>query len=119
MQWTEVRRFDVYTHGSYRHQQYHLFLEEDMTDEVGVKPKSLRRGFAGMDPDRRRELARKGGRACPNEKRPFAADHDLAVAAAQKGGASRPADQRAFARDHELAVAASLKGVRARRGESE
>ena len=37
-----------------------------------------RRGFAAMDPERRREIARKGGASVPSEKRSFAKDRDLA-----------------------------------------
>jgi general stress protein YciG len=51
------------------------------------KPKS-RRGFAAMDPVRRRELARKGGASVPGEKRSFAKDRDLAALAGRKGGES-------------------------------
>lgn len=51
------------------------------------KPKS-RRGFAAMNPDRRREIARKGGAAVPSEKRSFSQDRVLAAAAGRKGGES-------------------------------
>jgi hypothetical protein len=36
-----------------------------------------RRGFAAMDPERRREIARKGGASVPSEKRSFAKDRDV------------------------------------------
>lgn len=52
-----------------------------MTD----KPKS-KRGFASMDPDRRREIARQGGAAVRPEHRSFSQDRDLAAAAGRKGG---------------------------------
>ncbi len=45
-----------------------------------------RRGFAAMDPERRREIARKGGASVPSEKRSFAKDRDLAAQAGRKGG---------------------------------
>lgn len=45
-----------------------------------------RRGFAAMDPEKRREIARKGGAAVPDEKRSFSQNHDLAVSAGAKGG---------------------------------
>lgn len=48
-----------------------------------------RRGFAGMDPDRRREIARKGGASVPADKRSFAAQAGLAASAGRVGG-SRP-----------------------------
>ena len=47
-----------------------------------------RRGFAAMDPDRRREIARRGGASVPSEKRSFAQDRDLAAAAGRKGGSA-------------------------------
>lgn len=45
-----------------------------------------RRGFAAMTPERRREIARKGGASVPGEKRSFAMDRDLAAQAGRKGG---------------------------------
>jgi uncharacterized protein len=56
-----------------------------MDDKPAVKIKS-RRGFAAMDPERRREIARRGGAAVPDDKRSFAKDRDLAAAAGRKGG---------------------------------
>lgn len=56
-----------------------------MTTET--KPKS-RRGFAAMDPERRREIAKKGGASVPAEKRGFAKDRDLATSAGRKGGSA-------------------------------
>ncbi|MBV9996953.1 MAG: general stress protein [Caulobacteraceae bacterium] len=50
--------------------------------------RSSRRGFAGMDPERRREIARRGGASVPSEKRSFAQDRDLAANAGRKGGAA-------------------------------
>ena len=47
-----------------------------------------RRGFAAMSPERRREIARKGGASVPGEKRSFAKDRDLAATAGRKGGES-------------------------------
>jgi general stress protein YciG len=49
------------------------------------KPRA-RRGFAAMNPERRREIARKGGASVPGEKRSFAKDRDLAATAGRKGG---------------------------------
>lgn len=45
-----------------------------------------RRGFASMDLDRQREIASKGGRSVPAEKRSFSQDRELASAAGRKGG---------------------------------
>jgi general stress protein YciG len=39
-----------------------------------------------MDPERRREIARRGGASVPSEKRSFAQDRDLAASAGRKGG---------------------------------
>ena len=47
-----------------------------------------RRGFAAMDPERRREIAKRGGASVPGEKRSFAQNRDLAADAGRKGGAA-------------------------------
>ncbi|MFP5449004.1 MAG: stress-induced protein [Caulobacterales bacterium 32-67-6] len=58
-------------------------------------PPRARRGFAAMNPERRREIARKGGASVPGEKRSFAKDRDLAASAGRKGGeASRGGGRR-------------------------
>lgn len=44
------------------------------------------RGFASMDRDKQRAIARKGGESVPNEKRSFSQDRGLAAAAGRKGG---------------------------------
>jgi general stress protein YciG len=63
-------------------------MQEQLMDlDANAKPKS-RRGFAAMNPERRREIARKGGASVPGEKRSFAKDRDLAAAAGRKGGES-------------------------------
>lgn len=46
------------------------------------------RGFASMDAEKQREIARKGGRSVPSEKRSFSQDHKLASEAGRKGGHS-------------------------------
>ena len=53
--------------------------------DSNAKPKS-RRGFAAMNPERRREIARKGGASVPSEKRSFSQDRGLAAQAGRKGG---------------------------------
>ena len=45
-----------------------------------------KRGFASMDPERQREIARKGGASVPSEKRSFSQDRTLAAEAGRKGG---------------------------------
>ena len=47
-----------------------------------------RRGFASMSPERRREVASKGGLSVPADKRSFSKDKGLATAAGRKGGSS-------------------------------
>jgi len=44
------------------------------------------RGFASMDPEKQRQIARKGGTSVPKEKRSFSRDHELASEAGRKGG---------------------------------
>jgi uncharacterized protein len=79
-----------------------------MTEEQ-QKPKS-NRGFASMSPEKRREIARKGGKSVPAEKRSFAVNADLAAKAGQKGGRNVDPKNRSFARDHALASSAGAKG---------
>ena len=60
-----------------------------MTDETTppAKPKA-RREFAAMSPEKRREIAIKGGSAVPAEKRSFSLNRELAKDAGRKGGAA-------------------------------
>jgi general stress protein YciG len=59
-----------------------------MQDDRKETPTRSRRGFAAMDPERRREIARRGGASVPSEKRSFAQDRDLAASAGRKGGSA-------------------------------
>lgn len=52
-----------------------------------TKPKS-RRGFAAMSPERRLEIAKRGGASVPADKRSFTKNRDLAASAGAKGGAA-------------------------------
>ena len=45
-----------------------------------------RRGFASMSPEKQREIASKGGKSVPSEKRSFSQNRDLASQAGRKGG---------------------------------
>ncbi len=45
-----------------------------------------KRGFASMSLEKRREIASKGGKSVPNERRSFSQDRDLASEAGKKGG---------------------------------
>ena len=69
-----------------------------------------KRGFASMSPELRREIARKGGKAVPNEKRSFSANPALAASAGRKGGLSVDPAKRSFSKDPELASQAGRKG---------
>ena len=75
-----------------------------------------RRGFAGMDPETQRAIARKGGESVPGEKRSFSKNHELAAQAGRKGGENVPDEQRSFSKNHELAAAAGRKGGHASGG---
>jgi len=47
------------------------------------------RGFAALSPERRREIAAKGGASVPADKRAFSSKPGLAASAGAKGGAAR------------------------------
>ena len=68
------------------------------------------RGFAGMDPDKRREIARKGGAKVPHEKRSFSHNKELAADAGRKGGRAVAAQSRPFFNNRNLASEAGRKG---------
>jgi hypothetical protein len=68
------------------------------------------RGFASMEQEKQREIARKGGANVPNEKRSFAQDRNLASEAGRKGGRAVAPQRRSFAQDRALAAAAGRKG---------
>ncbi|HEY7899923.1 MAG TPA: KGG domain-containing protein [Caulobacteraceae bacterium] len=59
-----------------------------MSESKDTTKRPARRGFAAMDPERRREIARRGGASVPGEKRSFAQNRDLAAHAGRKGGAA-------------------------------
>ena len=72
--------------------------------------KKQMRGFACMDPEKRREIASKGGKSVPGEKRSFSQNSDLATRAARKGGASVLDQNRSFSRFRDLASESGRKG---------
>jgi general stress protein YciG len=80
--------------------------------------RSSTRGFASMDPDKQRAIARKGGESVPNEKRSFSQNPTLAAEAGRKGGQSVNPAKRSFSQNHELASAAGRKGGHASHGGS-
>lgn len=78
--------------------------------QTGDKGSSKGRGFAAMDADRQRAIARKGGESVPAEKRSFSQDRGLASAAGRKGGQSVADENRSFSRNRDLAARAGQKG---------
>jgi general stress protein YciG len=68
------------------------------------------RGFAAMDDDKQREIARKGGESVPDEKRSFSRDPNLAAEAGRKGGQNVPDEKRSFSQNRALAAQAGRKG---------
>ncbi len=72
--------------------------------------KKSRRGFASMSPEKQREIASKGGRAVPAEKRSYSQNPELAAAAGRKGGQSVNPAKRSFSRNPKLASEAGRKG---------
>jgi general stress protein YciG len=45
-----------------------------------------KRGFASMDPEKRREIAIRGGKSVPSDRRSFSQNRELAAQAGRKGG---------------------------------
>lgn len=84
-----------------------------MTQEP--KPKS-KRGFASMSPEKRREIASKGGKSVPAERRSFSQNTDLASKAGRKGGQAVAPEKRSFSKDPGLASKAGTKGGHASHG---
>ncbi len=82
----------------------------------GAAKKVSTRGFASMDPERQRAIARKGGESVPNEKRSFSQNPGLAASAGRKGGLSVNPTKRSFSQNHQLASEAGRKGGHASHG---
>ena len=59
----------------------------------------LRRGFAAMDPDRVREIARKGGQAAHRKGTAHRWDEKEAIEAGRKGGFARQRLRQCYAED--------------------
>ncbi len=81
-----------------------------MVDPTTGEPRKSRRGFASMSPERRREIARMGGKSVPSSSRSFSQDRQLAAAAGRKGGRSVPGAKRSFSQNRALAAEAGRKG---------
>jgi general stress protein YciG len=69
-----------------------------------------KRGFAAMDGAKQRDIAQRGGRSVPADKRSFSQSRELAVAAGRKGGRSVPGGKRSFAVNPDLAAEAGRRG---------
>lgn len=78
-----------------------------------------KRGFAGMSPERRREIASMGGKAVAPESRSFSRDASLAAAAGHKGGKSVPPAKRTFSVNNDMAVDAGRKGGLSKRNRAD
>ncbi len=74
---------------------------------MAEEDKTSKRGFASMDGDKQREIARKGGASVPHHERSFSRDRDLAVAAGRKGGRESGGN---FKNDPKRAAEAGRKG---------
>lgn len=70
---------------------------------------TVKRGFAALSPERRKEIAAMGGRAVPKYKRTFRKNRALARSAGRKGGTNVPPEKRSFC-DRALARAAGCIG---------
>src|SRR5450631_1834940 len=84
--------------------------------ETTKKSATSTRGFASMDPEKQRAIARKGGESVPHEKRSFSQNPGLAAEAGRKGGQSVNPNKRSFSRNHALASEAGRKGGHASHG---
>lgn len=69
-----------------------------------------KRGFAGMTPEKRKEIATKGGKSVPKEKRAYSVNKDLAAKSGAKGGKAVRPSKRPFSMDPELASRAGKIG---------
>ena len=58
--------------------------------------KKSNRGFASIDPEKQRLIARKGGQSVPDEKRSFSQNPELAASAGRKGGETVDPSKRSF-----------------------
>jgi uncharacterized protein len=81
-----------------------------LATEMPKKSLTSTRGFASMDREKQRAIARKGGESVPNEKRSFSQNHRLAAEAGRKGGQNVNPAKRSFSRNHALASEAGRKG---------
>ena len=84
--------------------------------ELAVNQGLHRPGSANRLDVEQREIARKGGKSVPADKRSFAQNPDLAASAGKKGGQNVEPAKRSFSANRELAVSAGAKGGQTSRG---
>lgn len=73
------------------------------------------RGFATLTPAKRAEMASKGGKSVPSDKRSFSQNRALAKDAGRKGGINCAPECRSFSTNPQLAKEAGRKGGTASR----
>lgn len=78
--------------------------------EMSTETTKSLRGFARMSPEKRREVAAKGGKAVPSKLRSFSKNKHLASAAGRLGGKAVDPKTRTFSKDRALAARAGTKG---------
>jgi general stress protein YciG len=78
------------------------------------KIEKSKRGFASMDPEKQRAIARKGGQSVPAVSRSFSQNSELAAAAGRKGGKAVDPAKRSFSKNPALASKAGAKGGHAK-----
>jgi len=89
-------------------------MTSETSNWVVVEP--AKRGFAGMTPEKRKEIATKGGKSVPAEKRAFSQNRALASRAGVKGGKTVRPSKRSFATDPDLASrAGKIGGAKSRK----
>ena len=87
-----------------------------MTEESNFKlVPSGKRGFASMTPEKRREIASKGGKSVKSENRTFSKNQNLAKRAGAKGGKLVNPDKRTFKSMPGLAAKAGRASAAARK----
>ncbi|WP_045836513.1 general stress protein [Hyphomicrobium sp. 99] len=74
---------------------------------MAQEDRTSKRGFASMDAEKQREIARKGGASVPDNERSFSRNHELASQAGRKGGHESGGN---FRNDPKRAAEAGRKG---------
>lgn len=79
-------------------------------EDIEEAPKKQLRGFARMSPEKRKQIAAKGGKSVPAKMRSFSRNRNLASQAGEIGGKSVDPKVRSFSTDKALAIKAGRKG---------